>query len=175
MFAFGSALYEMVTGRPPYEDKSDSEVERLFLAREFLRICDTKILGSVITRCWNVDFSSMHEISKSIEDHEGMRTLVTCYKCILDSARSIDHTISSQFSLAVSCPTRSDNHCFRCQAPVSASPTHLVRAKDCSARDPSNPTCKRRRFSLVDLFQIGNAQPCRQSSASSIYLTVLSS
>jgi serine/threonine protein kinase len=74
IFAFGSALYEMTTGSPPYEDKSDSEVERLFLSRKFPEDCDATILGSVITRCWNVEFNSMDEVLKSIEQHEDMQT-----------------------------------------------------------------------------------------------------
>lgn len=67
IFAFGSSLYEMVTGRPPYEDKSDAEVERLFYSREYPKLYDDTVLGAVITRCWNVDFSSMDEVLKSID------------------------------------------------------------------------------------------------------------
>jgi serine/threonine protein kinase len=73
IFAFGSALYEIMTGRPPYEDKSDSEVERLFISREYPKVCGATTLGYIITRCWNVQFSSMDEILKSIERHEGMQ------------------------------------------------------------------------------------------------------
>lgn len=72
IFAFGSTLYEMVTGRPPYGDKPDSEVELLFRSREFPQFHNATILGSVITKCWNVEFSSMDEVLKGIEQYEGM-------------------------------------------------------------------------------------------------------
>lgn len=74
IFAFGSTLYEMVTGRPPYDDKTDAEVERLFSSGEYPKGSDAAVLGSVITKCWNVEFSSMDEVLKSIERYEGMRS-----------------------------------------------------------------------------------------------------
>ncbi|KAH8693320.1 kinase-like domain-containing protein [Phaeosphaeriaceae sp. PMI808] len=76
IFAFGSTLYEMVTGHPPFDDKSDSEVERLFRSREFPDVHSLPILGPLIKNCWNVEFSSMDEVLKSIEQFEGMRSLL---------------------------------------------------------------------------------------------------
>lgn len=64
----------MVTGHPLYDDKTDAEVERLFSSGEYPKTSDATVLGSVITKCWNVEFSSMNEVLKSIEQYEGMRS-----------------------------------------------------------------------------------------------------
>jgi serine/threonine protein kinase len=67
IFAFGSALYEMVTGREPYAMLSEMEVEALFRSKRFPDLSNVMILGTVIDRCWNLEFDSMRQILECIE------------------------------------------------------------------------------------------------------------
>jgi hypothetical protein len=67
IFAFGSALYEMVTGSEPYAMLSEIEVEALFRPKRFPDLSNVMILGTVIDRCWNLEFDSMRQILECIE------------------------------------------------------------------------------------------------------------
>ena len=71
IFAFGSSLYEMVTGSPPYAGMSDAEVEGLFRSKRFPNVTFVEVLGTIISRCWRLEFDSMVDVLKSIED-EGL-------------------------------------------------------------------------------------------------------
>ncbi|KAE8355112.1 kinase-like domain-containing protein [Aspergillus coremiiformis] len=67
IFAFGSALYEMVTGDEPYSEKDDSEIEELYRHNIFPDVTGLGPLGPVITRCWTSDFHHMSEVVECIE------------------------------------------------------------------------------------------------------------
>jgi len=69
IFAFGSALYEMVTGHEPYagEELSDTDIERRFRLKMFPETKELKVLGTVVARCWNLDFVCMADVLNSIE------------------------------------------------------------------------------------------------------------
>ncbi|KAB8239984.1 kinase-like domain-containing protein [Aspergillus flavus] len=67
IFAFGSALYEMVTGNEPYSDKEESEIEELYRRNIFPDVTGLGPLGPVINRCWTSDFHRMSEIVEYIE------------------------------------------------------------------------------------------------------------
>lgn len=72
IFAFGSALYEMVTGRGPYAgdfatEVFDSEVESHFRNKQFPDVTGLRVLGKIIAGCWNLDFSTMAEVLECVE------------------------------------------------------------------------------------------------------------
>ena len=65
MFALGSTIYEIETTRQPYYDKTDTEIEKLFIAQDFL---DTSalVLGEVITKCWKAEYENVGEAREDI-------------------------------------------------------------------------------------------------------------
>ncbi|KAF2212137.1 hypothetical protein CERZMDRAFT_41881 [Cercospora zeae-maydis SCOH1-5] len=52
LFAFGSALYSMITRRPPYEELSSEEIEYRFSNGKFPETASLNGVGSVVERCW---------------------------------------------------------------------------------------------------------------------------
>ena len=68
IFAFGSALYEMVTGSVPYADLAEEEVERLYILKTFPETTGL-VLGRVISNCWRVEYKNMSDVLMSIEDY----------------------------------------------------------------------------------------------------------
>lgn len=71
IFAFGCAIYEVLTGRPPYyqletSDNKYREVEELYANKTFPNVVKLP-LGQLIYRCWNGDFSSMEEIIRELD------------------------------------------------------------------------------------------------------------
>lgn len=72
IFAFGSALYEMVTGRGLYagefaKEVFDSEVESRFRKKQFPDVTGLRVLGKIIAGCWNLKFSTMAEVLECVE------------------------------------------------------------------------------------------------------------
>ncbi|PYH99364.1 hypothetical protein BO71DRAFT_475276 [Aspergillus ellipticus CBS 707.79] len=67
IFAFGSTLYEMVTGDEPYSGKDESEIEDLYRRNIFPDITSIGPLGPVIIRCWTSDFHHVKEVAECIE------------------------------------------------------------------------------------------------------------
>ncbi|MCJ1246799.1 hypothetical protein MMC30_004008 [Trapelia coarctata] len=68
IFAFGSTLYEMVTGSEPYAGLAEKEVERLYRLRRFPDTTDFSVLGVVILKCWILEYKSMFDVLKGIEE-----------------------------------------------------------------------------------------------------------
>lgn len=64
IFALGSTLYEMETTQQPYDDKTDTEIERLFSVGDFPNT-SALLLGKVIMKCWKVEYMN---IGEAIED-----------------------------------------------------------------------------------------------------------
>ncbi|ATY62496.1 kinase-like domain [Cordyceps militaris] len=61
LFALGSVLYYIQTGREPYHDIPENEVRDLFQAAAFPNV-STLDYGSVIHKCWTGDFSNAQQI-----------------------------------------------------------------------------------------------------------------
>ena len=61
IFAFGSTLYEMVTGSEPYAEL-DAMVERLYSLKKFPDTAELNMLGPVILKCWRLEYRSMCDI-----------------------------------------------------------------------------------------------------------------
>ncbi|RAK97423.1 kinase-like protein [Aspergillus ibericus CBS 121593] len=74
IFAFGSTLYEIETGEKPYHELEKTlnagnlmrRVEQLFAMGEYPRV-DTLVLGDVILRCWNGDYSVMDQVVRDLD------------------------------------------------------------------------------------------------------------
>ncbi|RMZ73137.1 serine threonine kinase [Pyrenophora seminiperda CCB06] len=71
IFAFGCAIYEISTGRPPYHELQASDdpytqVEELYAIEHFPDTTDLP-LGQLIQKCWHGDASSMSEIIQELE------------------------------------------------------------------------------------------------------------
>ena len=66
LFALGSTIYEIMTGRQPYEDIPDKEVETLYRQQIFPTV-ETVPCGQVIKGCWPCEFKSTDEIMALIK------------------------------------------------------------------------------------------------------------
>jgi serine/threonine protein kinase len=66
LFALGSSIYEIVTGRQPYADLKDEEVEARYKRREF-PIVDGMSCGEIIEKCWIGEFNSATAVQVALE------------------------------------------------------------------------------------------------------------
>ena len=66
IFALGSAIYEILTGSPPYKDITSDEAEERF---EMLQFPDTASLeaGDVILRCWMGNFLAVSQVETELK------------------------------------------------------------------------------------------------------------
>jgi serine/threonine protein kinase len=65
IFALGSLLYTILTGVPPYKDKTEEEVEQLYSIHVFPATIDIPC-GEVISGCWNGLYSTAGEVYDAI-------------------------------------------------------------------------------------------------------------
>lgn len=63
LFALGSTLYELITGKEPYEGRSSESIENLFKEGVFPSV-DELPLGDLIMGCWIRKFRSAKEMLK---------------------------------------------------------------------------------------------------------------
>lgn len=85
IFALGSVLYEVETTRQPYYDKTDGQIEELFLANDF-PATSSLVLGKVIQKCWKQKYTGVDQvagdigrISNSLERESGNALLQGSY------------------------------------------------------------------------------------------------
>jgi len=71
IFAFGCAIYEMITGKQPHDELSESK-NKMLLSRQryaenrFPEVGDIP-LGNLMGRCWHGTLSSMSEVVQELE------------------------------------------------------------------------------------------------------------
>ena len=71
IFAFGCAIYEVLTGRPPYYELETSDdpykqVEELYANQHFPDVTNLP-LGQLVRSCWFGDINSMSEVIQELE------------------------------------------------------------------------------------------------------------
>ncbi|KFX93020.1 hypothetical protein O988_07039, partial [Pseudogymnoascus sp. VKM F-3808] len=66
LFALGSLVYEIMTGREPYKELEDDEVTALFVEKSF-PLVDQLLCGDVIMKCWLGEMQSAEEVRALIE------------------------------------------------------------------------------------------------------------
>jgi serine/threonine protein kinase len=71
IFAFGCAIYEVVTGRPPHHELEKSsdryeQVEELYTNQHFPDVTSIP-LGRLIQSCWDGNFTSMSEVLQEMD------------------------------------------------------------------------------------------------------------
>jgi hypothetical protein len=71
LFALGSTLYALITGKAPYEGRSPESVENLFREGVFPSV-DGLPLDDLIIGCWMKKFRSAKEILKFGETAYGL-------------------------------------------------------------------------------------------------------
>jgi serine/threonine protein kinase len=66
IFALGSTIFEIMTGKEPYEDLLDDEVEERFRQGIFPSV-NTICCGEIIIACWHAEVKSAAEVMKYIK------------------------------------------------------------------------------------------------------------
>lgn len=71
IFALGTALYFMVAAQEPWPDLREpedrEEIKKRIQGKKFPDTSVLPVLGDVISRCWNVEFTSMTAVKDAIE------------------------------------------------------------------------------------------------------------
>ena len=71
LFALGSTLFELVTGKAPYDDQPRESIEALFRKGIFPSV-EELLLGEIIKGCWTIKFSSAKEVLNFGEQTYGL-------------------------------------------------------------------------------------------------------
>ncbi|KAF1364394.1 kinase-like protein [Lizonia empirigonia] len=57
LFAFGSVLYEIMTGNVPYADLAEDEILRRYSKGDFPDMDSLQAIGDIIRKCWNGQYA----------------------------------------------------------------------------------------------------------------------
>jgi serine/threonine protein kinase len=66
LYSLGSTIYNIMTGRPPFQELPSNEVEELYKANTFPELKDI-LCGGIIQRCWYNKVASAQEIYNAIQ------------------------------------------------------------------------------------------------------------
>lgn len=69
LFAFGSVLYQLLSGKPPYNGLSEDEICARYSKGIFPETQSLEVFGSIVTKCWHGQYSECKAI---IHDMKGM-------------------------------------------------------------------------------------------------------
>ncbi|OAA69159.1 Protein kinase-like domain protein [Cordyceps fumosorosea ARSEF 2679] len=67
IFAYGSAMYEVVTGQRPYATLSEADIPPLFQNGEFPDVTSLGSLGYIIRNCWDGGYKDSQALVKDLE------------------------------------------------------------------------------------------------------------
>ena len=67
LFAFGSVLYEIMTGDIPYATLPDHEIYTLFAKGEFPDTAFLKEVGDIIRHCWQSKYAGAEAAIKDLK------------------------------------------------------------------------------------------------------------
>jgi serine/threonine protein kinase len=67
IFAFGSTLFQMVSGIRPYHSLKGNEKEQKFRLQQFPDVTGYGFFGDIITKCWQLEYGTMADVLKSLD------------------------------------------------------------------------------------------------------------
>jgi serine/threonine protein kinase len=86
IFAIGSLIYEIVMGRPPYDELEDDDVVKLFQQADF-PLTGNIYLGGIIRGCWVGEYETVKQVLDIMSTREGegaMKTVTATWKVWYD-------------------------------------------------------------------------------------------
>jgi len=69
LYSFGSTIYNIMTGKPPFQELPSDKVRELYKGYQFPDVTGL-LCGEIIERCWRCEIASAQEISKFIQTLE---------------------------------------------------------------------------------------------------------
>lgn len=67
IFAFGSMLYQIVSGNRPYYHLESKKIEQKFQQQQFPDVTEYGLLGDIITKCWYLEYETMADVLDSLD------------------------------------------------------------------------------------------------------------
>ncbi|KAL2021761.1 hypothetical protein VTK56DRAFT_6704 [Thermocarpiscus australiensis] len=67
IFAFGSVVYEIMTGNAPYKGLADDEIESRYKRGEFADTASLGVVGTVIRKCWLGQYDGFESVAQDLK------------------------------------------------------------------------------------------------------------